>query len=127
MPTYSYFCNKCNKDFELFAYIKDYNPRPLCIVCSSIDTNRLYTKDFITQSCSVKKSDSELKTLGDLALRNTERMSEDEKASLYAKHNAYKDNEPERELPSGMQRMKKMPKTIWPGTSGKRKRRDLKK
>ena len=127
MPTYSYFCNQCNKGFELFAYIKNYDPNPKCIVCSSIKTHRLYTKDVLTQSSSIKKSDSELKTLGDLALRNTERMSDDEKASLYAKHNAYKNNEPERELPSGMQRLKKIPKTIWPGTNGKRKRRDIKK
>lgn len=127
MPNYSYSCDKCHKDFEIFSYIKDYNPQPKCILCNSKQTHRNYIADSLTQSCSIKKSDSELKTLGDLAMRNTERMSEDEKTSLYMKHNAYKyDKEETQPLPSGMSRMKKPPKTKWPGSTNKRKRRDLK-
>jgi putative FmdB family regulatory protein len=114
MPTYSYFCIGCNTDFELFFHIKDYVENPLCINCNSSQTHRLYCKDVATQSASVKKSDSELKTIGDLANRNRDRLSNDEKTALYKKHNDYKENQPEKPLPTGMSRMKKGVKTIWP-------------
>lgn len=124
MPTYTYFCDKCTNNFELFFYIKDYNPNPKCSHCNSKKTHRLYAVDVSTQSASVKKSDSELKTIGDLAMRNTERMSEDQKAELYSKHNAYKDNsEDMKPLPQGMKRMNKPPKTQWPGTIKKKRRK----
>lgn len=114
MPTYSYHCEKCDCDFELFAYIKDYVSSPKCVECGAKSTHRLYSKDVATQSTSVKKADSELKTIGDLANRNRDRMSEDEKAALYKKHNDYKENKEEKPLPKGMTRMKKGQKTIWP-------------
>lgn len=126
MPTYTYFCDKCTKDFELFFYIKDYDVNPKCSHCSSKKTYRLYAVDAASQSASVKKSDSELKTIGDLAMRNTERMSEDQKAELYLKHNSYKENiEDAKPLPQGMKRIQKQAKTQWPGTSAKKKRRKL--
>jgi putative FmdB family regulatory protein len=87
MPTYTYSCEKCNHNFELFFYIKDYIPNPECIKCHSSDTIRLYVADVLTQSASVKKSDNELKTIGDLANRNRDRMSDDEKSALHKKHN----------------------------------------
>lgn len=114
MPTYSYHCEKCNCEFELFFYIKDYNDSPKCIECNSSSTHRSYIKDVCTQSTSVKKADSELKTIGDLANRNRDRLSDDEKQELYKKHNEYKDHKEENPLPKGMSRMKKGTKTIWP-------------
>lgn len=125
MPTYSYLCNDCNSSFELFFYIKDYVEKPSCCYCSSNSTSRLITNDVLTQSCSVKKSDTELKTLGDLAQRNSERMSDDQKISLYNKHNSYKIGEDQKELslPKGMQRVKKPPKIKWPGSSNKKRRK----
>lgn len=114
MPTYSYFCISCNSDFELFFHIKDYIENPKCISCGSSLTNRLYCKDIATQVASVKKSDSELKTIGDLANRNRDKMSEDQKRDLYKKHNDYKEHKEEKPLPTGMSRMKKGQKTIWP-------------
>lgn len=123
MPTYSYICSDCSSDFELFFYIKDYQEQPRCPNCESKKTNRAYTKDAITQSTSVKKSDSELKTIGDLAMRNAERMSDDEKISLHQKHNSYREDGPQKELPRGMSRVKKAPKPIWPGAKGKIKRK----
>jgi len=113
MPTYSYFCFACNKDFEIFSYISNYQEKPKCIFCKSKKTNRLYDKDVLTQFCSVKKSDSELKTIGDLAQRNSDKMSKDHKITLYQKHNDYKDNVPSKELPKGMSRMKKPKKPKW--------------
>lgn len=127
MPTYSYRCIDCDKQFELFFYIKDYQEHPNCDKCKKNNTERMYVLDVVTQSASVRKMDSELKTIGDLARRNTERLSEDEKNHLYKKHNEYKENQSEKTLPSGMSRIKKQPKIKWPGSSGIKKRRNLKK
>jgi len=126
MPTYSYCCNNCKTNFELFFYIKDYNDKPNCIKCNSIDTNRRYVEDVLTQNCSIKKSDSELKTLGDLAKRNSDRMSQDEKIHLYQKHNSYKYEEGTKELPTGMSRIKKPPKPRWSNNLSKKQRRKTK-
>lgn len=113
MPTYSYHCDKCQKDFELFFYIKDYIEKPVCIECKSKQTYRRYADDVLTQNTSVKKSDTELKTLGDLANRNRDKMSDDQKAELHKKHNEYRDTKEELPLPKGMKRLKKQPKIKW--------------
>lgn len=125
MPTYSYCCNTCKHNFELFFYIKDYNDNPKCLKCNSSNTYRRYMEDVLSQSTSVKKSDSELKTIGDLAKRNSDRMSEDEKIHLYQKHNSYKDEKDLKPLPSGMSRLKKGPKIKWPGSNGTKQKRKL--
>lgn len=76
---------------------------------------RLVAKDAATQNTSVKKSDSELKTIGDLAKRNRDRMSNDHKQHLHEKHNSYKERKIEtKPLPKGMKYIKKPPKPIWP-------------
>lgn len=126
MPTYSYVCNSCNSEFELFFYIKDYIQQPSCVKCHSDDTDRHYVKDVSTQNTSVRKSDSELKTIGDLAMRNSERLSDDEKLHLHNKHNSYKEEGSVNNLPTGMSRMKKPPKTKWPGATSKTKRKPKK-
>jgi putative FmdB family regulatory protein len=113
MPTYTYHCLGCKKDFELFFYIKDYIESPKCAECNSKETHRLYIKDVSTQSTTVKKSDGELKTLGDLANRNRDRMSDDQRNELHTKHNEYKDNKPEKPLPKGMNRIPKQKKIKW--------------
>tara|TARA_B110000503_G_C7082473_1_gene385784 strand:+ start:204 stop:437 length:234 start_codon:yes stop_codon:yes gene_type:complete len=68
-------------------------------------------EDMLTISSSVKKSDSEFKTLGDLANRNRDRMTTDHKKALDQKHTEYQDDkvkeELTKELPSGMSRIKK--------------------
>jgi putative FmdB family regulatory protein len=114
MPTYSYECGKCLETFELFYTIKEYEPQPKCPCCKSKKTSRNYFNDINSLNCSIKKADSELKTLGDLADRNRDKMSEDHKQELYNKHNSYKDNTPQQDLPSGMSRIKKEKKTKWP-------------
>lgn len=113
MPTYSYCCKSCSLEFEVFAYIKDYISNPKCIRCESNNTERHYIKDITTQSASVKKHDSELKTIGDLANRNRDKMSDDQKTYLYNKHNEYKDNSTPKPLPKGMNRISKKPKIKW--------------
>lgn len=126
MPTYTYDCIKCLSKFELFFYIKDYIECPVCSVCGSKKTQRSYVCDVITQSSSVKKSDSEYKTIGDLAKRNSDRLSEDEKIHLHNKHNLYKYEKSDKTLPSGMSRINKPEKTAWPGTTLKKKRKSKK-
>lgn len=123
MPTYSYICNNCGCNFEIFANIKDYTQNAKCVGCDSINTSRRFIDDVLTQSSSVRKSDTELKTIGDLAKRNSEKLSEDEKIHLYQKHNAYKFEDSKKELPKGMNRVKKPQKIKWPGSKGKQKRK----
>jgi putative FmdB family regulatory protein len=114
MPTYSYSCSDCNSNFELFFYIKDYISNPKCLKCHNNNTYRRYIDDVATQNCSVRKSDGELKTLGDLANRNRDKLSTDEKNALYHRHHSYKETVEQKPLPNGMTRMKKGKKTIWP-------------
>jgi putative FmdB family regulatory protein len=115
MPSYSYFCEKCKEKFEIVCSIKDYTPQAKCGSCNrSNNVYRLYREDLLTLNASVKKSDSELKTIGDLAARNTDRMSDDQKQALYAKHNDYKEKPSQKELPKGMSRINKPKKPKWP-------------
>lgn len=113
MPTYTYYCNKCEEKFEIFFYIADYQSCPKCILCKSKQTERSYQDDISSVSASVKKHDSELKTLGDIADRNRDKLSNDHKAYLHNQHNSYKHIESDKKLPSGMSRIKKPPKTKW--------------
>lgn len=109
MPTYSYHCTSCNSCFELFFHIKDYLSNPICD-CGSTNTERNYLEDFSSITGSVRKSDNELKTVGDLANRNRDRLSDDQKLALQKKHNDYKEQQSTKELPRGMSRLPK-PKT----------------
>ncbi len=114
MPAYTYQCEKCDSVFEIVCSIREYGKEVKCCSCGSKKTYRRYIDDVATQSASVKKSDSELKTIGDLAQRNTDRLSNDEKAHLHHKHNSYKEEQSTKPLPKGMSRIKKPPKTQWP-------------
>jgi len=114
MPAYTFFCESCNKKYEVVSSIKDYHDRLPCDSCGSgKSVYRLYTEDAATLNTSVRKSDDELKTIGDLANRNRDRLSEDQKTQLYNKHNSYKDQESVKELPKGMSRIKKPEKIKW--------------
>lgn len=114
MPSYTFFCEECRFKFEIVCSIKDYAETQVCEKCgSSKHVIRSYIEDMATLNASVKKSDSELKTVGDLANRNRDRMSDDQKLSLYRQHNDYKDQPAPNALPKGMTRMKKQPKTKW--------------
>lgn len=123
MPTYTYYCEHCDCIYEIFFYIKDYVEHPKCSKCKRI-ISRSYEHDIPTQAASIKKADSELRTIGDLAKRNSDKMSDDEKIHLYNKHNSYKyDTDNSKELPQGMNRVKKPQKTLWPGSQKKIRRK----
>jgi putative FmdB family regulatory protein len=114
MPTYSYICDNCDHEFEMFFHISNYIEHPKCEQCKKKKTRRSYVKDVSSQHMAVKKNDSELKTMGDLANRNRDRMTEEQKVELYKKHNSYKEEQSTKELPKGMSRMKKPKfKTKW--------------
>ena len=106
MPTYTFLCENCGNKFELFSSIKDYNDKPKCDQCNKIQTRRSYQDDLQCMTGSVIKSDSELKTIGDLANRNRDRLSNDRKQQLYEKHNSYKEDF-HLKLPSGMSRIER--------------------
>ena len=116
MPLYSYICNNCSSLFEMVYSYSEYDEsknHTKCPACGSKKVER-NVDDMKTLSSSVKKSDGELKTIGDLARRNTDRMSEDQKEVLNQKHNSYKEQVAEKPLPKGMSRMKKTKgKTKW--------------
>lgn len=114
MPEYSFGCEKCGCKFSVVMSIQKYTSKQKCTECGSLQTSRLYSEDLASLATSIKKSDNELKTIGDLARRNSERMSDDQKISLYQKHNAYKEEPSKKELPKGMSRIKKPPKPKWP-------------
>lgn len=113
MPEYTYECSSCGSKFSIICSISKYKEHPKCD-CGSKKTVRCYVDDCLSINGSVKKSDSELKTIGDLANRNRDRMSEDHKNHLYQKHNSYKEETSDKILPKGMSRIKKPPKTVWP-------------
>lgn len=114
MPSYTFVCSKCSKQFEIVCSIRSYTDQQSCPVCNSKKhVSRCYTEDVATLNSSIKKSDNELKTVGDLANRNRDRMSESQKAELYEKHNEYKEQTSEKKLPKGCQRFSKQPKTRW--------------
>jgi putative FmdB family regulatory protein len=112
MPNYTYLCQDCKKKFEIFSSIRLYQENPQCTICGRYKTQRAYDEDMSTIFSSVKKSDSELKTIGDIANRNRDKLSNDEKIHLYNKHNEYKETAPTNELPKGMKRIKKPNKKI---------------
>jgi len=113
MPEYSYICNDCKNKFSVVCSIRDYNENVKCSICESEYTIRDYGEDMTTINASVKLAKSEIKTLGHLAHRNSETMSEDQKNDLYRKHNSYKETVPEKPLPKGMKRINKPKKIKW--------------
>jgi hypothetical protein len=114
MPEYSFLCEKCNYKFCIVCSIADYSSEQKCDRClKSENVTRLYQEDLSSLNTSVRKGDGELKTLGDLANRNRDKMSDDQKLALHNKHNDYKEQPAKTELPKGMTRLKKQPKTKW--------------
>jgi len=91
----------------------NYTDKQKCSKCGA-KAHRSYGDDLGNLDGFVKLADSEIKTIGHLAHRNTEKMSADQKQALHHKHNSYKYEDNSRDLPSGMSRIERGPKTIWP-------------
>lgn len=125
MPEYTYYCSCCKKNFERFSTLQNYTDVVKCSICNNM-CGRNYSIDMPTINGSVKLATSEIKTLGHLAQRNTETMSQDQKDDLYRKHNSYKEEVPEKQLPKGMTRLKKQNKVQWTSKPGIKQRRNAK-
>lgn len=90
MPIYTFKCQKCNEQFEINCLMSDYpSLKPDCPQCSSLECVRDYQTDLENSTTGVKLSEDQL-TVGHLAYRNTERMSQDERSKIYLETNAYK-------------------------------------
>ena len=105
MPEYTFICEDCGAKFSDIYSFRAYdeaveNKTIRCCSCNKTNIGRCYEDDCINIAGSIKKSDSELKTLGDLANRNRDRMSEDHKEYLHRKHNDYKLDKPNDPLPA---------------------------
>jgi putative FmdB family regulatory protein len=112
MPIYTFICEKCQNKFDISCSIREYSEKQKCTACKSKKVYRSYKDDISSVFGSVKKHDSELKTVGDLAARNSDKFSDDHKEFLKQKHTAYKD-QTDKPLPNGMSRISKGNKTKW--------------
>lgn len=122
MPTYQFICEKCNCSFNINCYICDYDAVKSTLRCVSCKSNRIY-RDYQKDNIM---GHIEQKTIGSLADKNTDKMSEEQKLDLYLKHNDYLYNEPEKELKPGMERIRKKPTKLPIFTREKRKPNDKK-
>lgn len=110
MPTYTYFCDDCQQYFEKFALMCDYTDSETCPTCNSCrNVIRALGYDISTVHRTVVAGDNEI-NLGQLADRNTQRMSRDEKIDKFYEQNKYKYEGPETDLPTGMTRVHKKDK-----------------
>jgi len=110
MPEYTFYCDKenngCGHKFTIFMYMCEYSETQQCPQCHKVQpVKRSLSDDLAGMTHSVIKGDDQI-TLGQLAERNRDRLSDDEKAYLNYKHNEYK-FQPKPELPKGMTRMRK--------------------
>lgn len=113
MPIYTFQCIKCAHTFEILSSYNNYDSQKIkCPECNSKKVERQYQTDLQNMRGNVIKSDDEIK-IGDLANRNRDRMSDDQKANLYHKHNSYKDTAFQRPMPKGSTKIKKGFKTKW--------------
>lgn len=109
MPTYEYKCNKddCGYQFELKQGFDD-KPKKKCPICKRNSLEKLLFAPHVF----VKLGDSELKTVGHLAHRNTENMGKYELESKEEKD------------PNQQRKKRLKEKAPWwrPGTTGPSKK-----
>ena len=117
---YSFICRSCKKEFEEVLTRQQYENFQVVCSCGSDKVSRDYQTDLEGLVGSVKKSDSELRTIGDIAARNTERYSDDQKLEMRKQHFSYLEGE-EPEAPKGATRVKKKEPVKWTDTPKKRR------
>ena len=104
MPSYTYLC-PTHGQFELTSSIADYKPK---VTCSTKKCRKKCERALLSDASTVGGlGDVTPKTLGMLADKKADKLSIEEKASLYKKHNAYKEGNPDKPLPKGMSRIEK--------------------
>jgi hypothetical protein len=99
----------CGHVFEVVMTPATYTADQQCPHCSSFSSvHRFYEVDEINSQ--VRLADSELKTVGHLAARNTEKFSEEQLAKINYEQNSYRFNREKKDLPRGMKRASEMTK-----------------
>jgi len=110
MPTYTYLCTNCQVYFEQFSYISDYQEQEICPTCKTIkNVIRALGYDVSTIHQNVIAGENDI-TLGQLASRNTKKMSRDEKIDKFYEQNKYRYEGADSDLPNGMTRISKKDK-----------------
>lgn len=124
MPTYSFLCEDCTNAFEINCFISDYDGVVKGMECPSCSSKNVY-RDYSTDKVS---GQIKVQTLGMMAQKNSERMTDEQKAALNFEHKKYLYEEGN-ELPAGMKRARKPinDKYLPVPNSPKRKKRELKK
>lgn len=102
MPTYTYQCPSCG-DFEFRSSMSDYKNKVKCPKCKKLSPRNVLSD----AESTIVIGDSSPKTVGAMAERNADKLSADEKHHLNKKHNAYKEQDLNKPLPPGMERIQK--------------------
>ena len=108
MPTYEFQCLKCGAVHEIVRSFKSPNPQrvgDLDEVCCH--GNSKIQQIFYAPDVSIRLGDSEVKTIGHLADRNSSKFSDDYKSKLTKKNKTKRSGG---KLPEGMERAKPAPK-----------------
>ena len=106
MPEYSYCCDPqqggCGYTFSVVQSFSQYKVLKRCPKCKKHKLIRDYSEDNVTGSV---KGSGGARTIGQLAEKNSSRMSSDQKEVLNKKHNEYRDKKDN--LPIKGERIKK--------------------
>lgn len=90
MPAYDFICQDCEHTFELVMSMSAYCLPSCCPKCNKQSVARVYTEP----TTNIIRGDHQI-TVGELAERNRDRYSDDQKIALHKKHNEYRENPPE--------------------------------
>lgn len=122
MPEYSYFCEGCNFDWSIVCDRSEYKDSQHCPKCNSPEkAHRNFAEDQVHGS--VNLSLSEVETLGHYADKQAKKYGK-WKCEDMAESFKTRKVDPARDLPKGMTRTKRPDGApIWPGTTGKQKKR----
>lgn len=112
MPEYSYCCDPqqggCGYTFSVVQSFSQYKVLKRCPKCKKHKLIRDYSEDNVTGSV---KGSGGARTIGQLAEKNSSRMSSDQRQMLNKKHNEYRDKKDS--LPVKGERIKKAKEKPW--------------
>ena len=104
IPSYTFFCEECKKNFSIVCSIKDYSSNQNCPHCNNSNVYREYNID---NACiNYINGLSEAKTLQEYAEKQTKKYGQEKCNEMRQKFVEYKQNKVGgiKELPTGMTR-----------------------